>query len=114
MDLYYNPIKIGRIDFGNNLNLLRCGCFLAGAFFFCKKSPGTPNTVFLYVLGILQGQFWTGIGYIDADRKVSMTQTGLILNSWAKVQESVKHVPKQCISTGFGKVRKSRFLTAGL
>ena len=70
--------------------------------------------MFLYVLGILQGQFWTGIGYIDADRKVSMTQTGLILNLWAKVQESVKHVPKQCISIGFGKVKKSSFLTAGL
>ena len=80
-----------------------------GSFFFSKKSPGTPNTVFLYVLGILQGQFWTGIGYIDADRKVNMTRTGLILNLWAKVQESVKHVPKQCISIGFGKVKSLDF-----
>ena len=70
--------------------------------------------MFLYVLGILQGQFWTGIGYIDADRKVSMTQTGLILNLWAKVQESVKHFQKLYISLGFEKLKKSRFLTAEL
>ena len=43
-------ILIGEIDFGNNLNLLRCGCFLAGAAFFCEKSPGTPKHRFKFYL----------------------------------------------------------------
>ena len=74
--------------------VLQPGAFLAGAFFFWKRSPRTWNNPFFNVLGILHDQFWTGIGCIDADRKVSMTQIGLILNLWAKVQEYVKKVQK--------------------
>ena len=89
-------------------------CVLGRGLFFSENSPGTSNNVLFCVFRVLQGQLRPGVGYIDADRKVSMTKTGLISNLCAKVQESVKHVPKQCISIGFGKVKKSSFLTAGL
>ena len=47
--------------------VLQPGAFLAGAFFFCKESPGTPNTMFCNSFIILQIQFSAGVGYIDAD-----------------------------------------------
>ena len=53
---------------GNRLGMrtyvLQAWAFLAVFFFFRQK--GYPTNLF-YVFGILQDQFLTGIGYIDAD-----------------------------------------------
>ena len=58
--------------------VLQPGAFLAGDFLFIERSPETLNKVFVHVLQVLHDQFRTGMGYIDADKKVSMTQVGLI------------------------------------
>ena len=55
--------EMGRYDqFG-----LPCGVFLARAFFFGQKSPGTPTHVFFNVFRSLKDQFGTGIGYMNAE-----------------------------------------------
>ena len=68
--IYMEPIQNGWI------NLIRTSVrrVLGRGIFFRQKSPATLNLVFFNVLRALQDQFWTGIGYIDVDQKVSMTQ----------------------------------------
>ena len=53
--------------------------FPGRVFFFRQEVAGTPNHAFLNGFRILQGQLWTGIGYVGADLKVSMIQ--IVLNS---------------------------------
>ena len=59
--------------------VLQPGAFQAGAFLFSTKHLKSLNDIFVYVSEALQNQFWTEIGYIDADSKVSMTQIGLFV-----------------------------------
>ena len=54
--------------------------------FFINKSPKTLNTMFFNVFDVLQKHFWTRIGYIDADQKVSMTQFGLFFGGEPKLK----------------------------
>ena len=52
---------------------LPCGVLLAGAFFFGKVKWNQNACGFQCFLA-LADQFGTGIGHIDADQEVSMTQ----------------------------------------
>ena len=77
MDLYIKSIEIYKKPLGMvgkllgiSTYVLQPGAFLAGALLFGRKSPGTTSTVFLHVSDILQRQFWTGVGYMDADKKL--------------------------------------------
>ena len=67
MDVYMKPIKIGRNawEYVRNIQPIcsNLGHSWQGRFFSSKKQ----NKTFFNVFDILQKQFWTGIGYIDAD-----------------------------------------------
>ena len=70
--------------------------------FLSSKSHQKAN---FYGSGILEDQFWTGIGYIDADYKVSMTKVCHVF-LWAKIQEHVQMQPsdfsiRESAKTGF-------------
>ena len=47
--------------------------------FFLQKYIGTINNLFVNAFHALQDQFWTGVGYIDADEKVCTTQIRISL-----------------------------------
>ena len=80
LELYIKPFSKYRntIKFGVGISNLRAPTWgIPGRGpFFCKKSPRTLNKAFSEGFCILQDQFWTGIGYIDADWKVGMIQMG--------------------------------------
>ena len=54
------------------------GHFWQGFLFLHNSLPKTLDETFLYDFEDLQNQLWTGIGQIDVDPKVCMTQIGSI------------------------------------